>query len=143
MERKIRKICLLILIILCFFGTTAFTGCKTNELSSLYSLTDPQQCTYECESATLEGKDILSDFKLITLELKKDGTFILKAKPKIGPAVTRQGNYTYNENEKIITMSASHGKKTYKKAIKLEKGRFTVSQSLGGRELIMKFSVKA
>ena len=70
MKRKIKKIGCLILILLCFFGTTAFTGCKTSELSSLYSLTKPYIGVYECESATLEGKDILSRFKIVTLELK-------------------------------------------------------------------------
>lgn len=80
---------------------------------------------------------------MITLELKPGGTFVLIAKPKIGPPVTQQGNYNFDEKERTISMSAVYGKKTYKKTVKLDKGSFTVSQSLGGRELIMKFTAKA
>ena len=142
MKRKIKKIGCLILILLCFFGTTAFTGCKTSELSSLYSLTKPYIGVYECESATLEGKDILSLFKIVTLELKEGGTFLVIAKPKFGFTVRQEGNYSFDEKAKTITMTATRGKKKYEKTFPADGGVFAVSTSLGGRELVLKFSVK-
>jgi len=84
----------------------------------------------------------LSRFKIVTLELKEGGTFLVIAKPKFGFTVRQEGNYSFDEKAKTITMTATRGKKKYEKTFPADGGVFAVSTSLGGRELVLKFSVK-
>ena len=142
-ERVKRKFGIFILLIICFLVSSAFTGCKTEDLSSLRSLSKPHLCTYECESATLAGKDVLGHFQIILLELRDGGKFLLTAKPRKGRAIRQEGRYTFDEDSQVLTMSATRGKKPYTKAVTVERGSFTVSKSIGGRELVLKFKVQA
>ena len=142
MKGKIKKIGLLILVAISFLSASAFAGCQASELSSLYSLSKPYIGVYECESATLAGKDVLSRFKIVTLELKEDGTFRVYAKPKFGFAVKQDGRYTFDEKERTITMTATRGKKKYEKTFPADGGTFTVATSLSGKELVLKFTAR-
>ncbi len=139
MKGKIKKIIVLFLILICAFNVAAFVGCKTEDLSSLYSLSKPYLCEYECTSATLGGKDMLKLFKYVHVELKKDGTFTVCAKPNVGVLYKKSGAYTYDEDTKILSASLIVAKKKYSKSTKLENGGFVVSVNYSGKQLIMKF----
>lgn len=139
MKGKIEKIIVLFLTLICFFNIAAFVGCKTEDLSSLYSLSKPYLCEYECTSATLGGKDMLKLFKYVHVELKDDGVFTVYAKPKAGVLYKKSGAYTYNEDTKILSASIIVAQKKYSKSTKIENGGFTVSVNYSGKQLIMKF----
>lgn len=139
MKNRIKKISLLFLTFLCVIFASAFVGCKTEDLSSLYSLSKPYLTEYECTQATLAGKDMLHLFKYVQVEFKEDGVFTVRAKPKIGVLYKKDGKYTFNEDTKIFSAKLNVLGKNYSKSFKLQKGAFTVSVNYSGKQLVMKF----
>lgn len=135
----IRKIAALaaVLALLC-----VFCACDVNELSSLREFSRAYAGEYECFEATLGGKDLLDKTRFVHLSLERDGTFTVSAKNKAGLSAEKSGSYEYDEESGVLTFRAEHGGKRYEKRAELKNGAFTISHSLGGRELVLKFRVK-
>ncbi len=139
MGKIIRKGAVLAACIVIF---AVFCGFKVSELSSLREFSSPYLGEYECTEALLGGKDILKMFKTVTLTLEKEGRFTIVAKSKAGVRSEKSGTYAYEEETSELVFRAERKGKTYEKRAKLENGSFTVSQSLSGRELVLRFRAK-
>lgn len=126
----------------CLLLACALCGCEVNEMSSLREFSRAYLGEYECVEATLAGRDLLGLCRFVHLTLGKDGTFTVSAKSKTGISAKKTGGYEYDLETEELIFTAEHGGKRYEKRVPLVKGAFTVTHSLGGRELVLKFRVK-
>lgn len=104
-------------------------------------ITKPYLGEYECENATFSGRDLLTEFSYIRLELKEDGTFLLHGKTKTGKTHKEQGVYTYDaEREELCLSLGKDGE--LKRNLPLKNGAFCIDVSFGGKSLHMQFQQK-
>jgi hypothetical protein len=116
----------------------SFSGLKEGKLPNI---TKPYLGGYECKSAQLGDTEYLDGFSYITLELKKDNTFVLYYCPKDGEEKRETGNYIYDINEQTVTFShpRSNG---IKRKFKIENGAFCISVPIGMKTLVLHFEQK-
>ena len=105
----------------------------------LKSITHPYIAQYECVEATIGGEDLLKKFDYIKITLLDKDNLELNYKQKKGENKSIKSKY--NLDVKTRTLSAEIGilGYTFKQSTVVEKGKFTISKSLGGKQLIMKF----
>ena len=109
--------------------------------TSLKDIAKPYTGEYECKSATLGEKDMLSSFEYVDLQLDGDGTYTLRYKPKVGKAGEEKGDYTYDADKQ--TLCITHGDKgEIKREIPFKDGKIFLSIPIGGRQLNVEFEKK-
>lgn len=138
MKRIIRKTALAA----CIFACALFAGCDVQSLSSLGAFSEVHAGEYECVRATLGGTDLLSLCRYVHLTLERGGTFTVSAKSKAGVLEEGRGRYDYDPADGALTLYAERGDRRYAKQTVLREGSFTITHTLGGRELIVQFRVK-
>lgn len=127
----------------CIFLSAALCACDVQSLSTLREFSRTYLGEYECVEATYGGTDLLYLCRYVHLTLEKDGTFTVAAKSKAGFSEEKSGRYLYEEESGTLTFYAEYGGRQYEKRSVLERGAFTLSHSLKGRELVLKFQVKS
>ena len=121
------------------FSIVLACSCCAN--STLKDIAKPHTGEYECKSAVLGEKDLLSSFEYIQLELKNDNTYALRYKTKLGKAGEEKGTYTYDADKQ--TLSITQGEKgELKREIPIIKGKIFLSIPIGGRQLSVEFEKK-
>ena len=123
------------------FCALAFAACNVSEMSSLRAFSKPYLGAYECTEARFGGRDILGEFRAVTLTLQEGGTFLLEIVPRHGERKTAAGKYEYGHGETIVFTATARGK-TYRKNIAFTGGCFVVEQMFAGQKLFLKFEVK-
>ena len=118
------------------FALALACSCCAN--TSLKQIAKPYTGEYECKSATLGDKDLLSSFAYIKLELKGDGTYILRYKNKMGRVGEETGQYTYDIEKN--TLSITHG--DIQREIPIIDGKIFLSFPIGGKEFVVQFARK-
>lgn len=129
------------LIILTVFCTllTLLCACDAKNAGPLKSITHPYIAQYECVEAKLGEEDLLKRFDYIKITLVNKDTLELNYKPKDGDNKTIESNYTFDVNSRTLTAEVGILGYTVKQSTVIEKGKFTISKSIGGKQLIMKF----
>ena len=104
----------------------------------LKDITKPHLGFYECTEARLDARDLLPRFEKLDLELCEDETFILRYCEKDGRMRTESGRYRYDRDKGVVTLLGGGIQKSFP----LQKGVLTVTFSIGGDTLTLKFTQK-
>ena len=107
---------------------------------TLPEISKPYLGVYECKSATLGSQELLKDFSLITLELQKDGKYLLSYTEKGNKKHEVTGEYMYDSEKNTLTFYADG--KAFKREFPLEKGVLTVFFRLGDKNVKLQFEQK-
>ena len=105
----------------------------------LKSITHPYIAQYECVEATLGEEDLLKKFDYIKITLVNSNTLELNYKQKNGENKTLKSNYSLDTKSRTLTAEIGILGYNIKQSTVVENGKFTISKSIGGKQLIMKF----
>lgn len=130
---------LIIFAVLCTLILTLLSACDMKNAGPLKSITHPYIAQYECIEATLGDDDLLDKFDYIKITLVNSDTLELNYKLKDGDNKTIESNYDFDINSRTLTAEVGILGYTVKQSTVIEKGKFTISKSIGGKQLIMKF----
>ena len=129
----------IIFAILCTFLLTCLSACDMKNAGSLKSITRPYIAQYECVEAKLGDEDLLEKFDYIKITLVDKDNLELNYKLKEGENSSVKSKYSFDIESRTITAEIGILGYTIKQSTKVEKGKFTISKSIGGKQLIMKF----
>lgn len=118
---------------------TLLPACEMKNAGPLKAITHPYIAQYECIEATLGEENILDKFEFITVTLQNKDTMELSYKFKDGETKKVKSKYDFDYNTHTLTAEIGLFGYSFKQATVIEKGKFTVSKSFGGKQLIMKF----
>ena len=118
---------------------TLLPACEMKNAGPLKAITHPYIAQYECIEATLGEENILDKFEFITVTLQNKDTMELSYKFKDGETKKVKSKYDFDYKTHTLTAEIGLFGYTFKQATVIEKGKFTVSKSFGGKQLIMKF----
>ena len=135
-----KKLFLIIAFIAIF--STLFSACDVKNQSSLNSLTRPYIAQYECTEATYGGVDIKDKFEYIEIILKDKENLELIYKPVDGEKHTHKSKYNFNTETRELSAEIGILGYRFKPVVKIQNGRFTVTQQIGAKPLILKFKAK-
>ena len=130
---------LLAVLLLAFFSLLAAGGCAAEKLTPLRTFAGVHTGVYACESAALNGEDVLRQYRSVTVELREDGTFLLRAAPAKGEARQTEGEYGFDEESGILELRGSLYGKRFAKRCVYEDGAFTVLHTSPGLRFAAKF----
>ena len=114
----------------CAFAVSALLSCANVKDGSLEDITKPYLGEYHCISATLGDREYVDDFSFITLDLKKDGAFVLRYETKEGIKGEQSGEYVYDKESETVTFSIG-GKNPLKKRFPLKDGKIQIDFRVG------------
>ncbi len=129
----------LLFTVLCVILLTLLPACEIKNAGPLKSITHPYIAQYECVEATLGDEDLLKKYDYITITLQDKDTLELSYKPIDGEAKKIKSKYQFDCNSRTLTAEIGLLGHNIKQSTVIEKGRFTVSKSFCGKQLIMKF----
>lgn len=127
------------LAVICTLLLTLLSGCDIKNAGSLKSITNPHVAQYECIEATLGEKDLLKKFDYIKLTLVDKENLELNYKQKDGESKLIKSKYSFDVKTRMLTAEMGLLGYSFKQSTIIEKGRFTISKPIGGKQLIMKF----
>ena len=104
----------------------------------LKDIAKPYLGVYECTEARLGGKEYLSRFTSLHLELKADDTFLLHYCEKGGEKHTQEGRYSYDKEKGTITLQGGG----FEREFPLSEGILTVVVPMGGQTVKLTFEQK-
>ena len=104
----------------------------------LRDVVKPHLGIYECRLAQWGGQDYLEDFEFFKLELKKDNSFTITAKPKLGATRQGGGKYEYNEGRESIVFCAENDSSLYREG-QLKNGVIFLSVPIAGKTARFEF----
>ena len=130
---------LIIFAVLFTFLLTFLCACDMKNAGPLKSITHPYIAQYECVEAKLGEDDLLKKFDYIKITLVNSDTLELNYKQKEGKNKTVTSNYHFDVKSRTLTAEIGILGYAIKQSTVVEKGKFTISKSIGGKQLIMKF----
>ena len=130
---------LIFIFVLCTFILTFISACEVKNAGPLKSITHPYIAQYECIEAKLGEEDLLEKFDYIKITLLDKETMELNYKLKEGENKSIKSNYSFDLESRTLTAEIGLLGYTFKQSTVIEKGKFTISKSIGGKQLIMKF----
>lgn len=130
---------LIILALFCTMLLSLLSACDMKNAGSLKSITNPYIAQYDCVEATLGEEDILKKFDHIKITLVNKENLELSYKPKDGDSKTVKSKYAFDVKSRTLTAEIGLLGYSFKQSTIVEKGKFTISKSIGGKQLIMKF----
>lgn len=119
-----------------------FTMPKVSSLGGLKSVTAPYSGCYECKTLTIDGKDFLSFFSSVCLEMDGKGEMVISYKDKAGNRGEKTLRYEYEEGANRLIVLYQDGDREVKKSVGYEKGEITFTHQLNGKILLAVFSSK-
>ncbi len=118
------------------------SACDAREAGSLKSITRPYIAHYECTEATLGGEDLLDKFEYIEIVLVDKEEMQLIYKPKEGKKSKIKSNYSFNLETRELTADIGIYGYRFRESTIVENGKFTVTKTIGEKQLILKFKTK-
>ncbi len=115
---------------------------KVSSLGGLKTVSAPYAGCYECKTLTLDGKDFLSFFSSVCLELDGNGEMVVLYKDKAGKRGEKKLSYEYEEGSKQLTVVYQDGDREIRKSAGFEKGEIIFTHQLDGKILLAVFSSK-
>ena len=110
--------------------------------NDLTEITRPYLGFYECKKLFFGKKNILRQFKFITVELASNGQMILRYKLKGGKSGESRCEYAYDEKRGSITVTSEKGLMGLSCDVTLKKGKMTVFSKFGNKNLVMQLEQK-
>ncbi|MDE7439238.1 MAG: hypothetical protein K2N23_01835 [Clostridia bacterium] len=129
----------LFIAVLCTLMLTFLSACDIKNAGSLKSITNPYIAQYECVEATLGEEDLLKKYDYIKITLVDKENLEFNYRPKNGENKTLKSKYTFDVESRKLSAEVGILGYTFKQSTIVEKGKFTISKSIGGKQLIMKF----
>jgi hypothetical protein len=108
----------------------------------LKEITRPYLGFYECKKLFFGKKNILKQFKYITVELTAGGEMVLRYKLKSGKKGESRCNYAYDEKSGKIAVTSEKGLMGLSCDVTLQKGKMTVFSRFGNKNLVMQLEQK-
>ena len=130
---------IIILAGLCACLLTFLCACDMKNAGPLKSITRPYIAQYECVEAKLGNADLLEKFDYIKITLVDKENFELNYKQKGDENKSFKSKYAFDIKTRELTAEIGLLGHTFKQTTVIEKGKFTISKSIGGKQLIMKF----
>lgn len=121
-----------------FFFLLSAGGCAAEELSSLRAFAQAQAGVYRCESASLNGVDLLQRGR-IELELCPNGVFCVRVCSAEGKERTAKGTYAFDGEHGVLELRGSMRGVSYCKRCVYEKGAFAVQHTAPGVRFAARF----
>lgn len=118
---------------------TFLCGCDLKNAGPLKSITRPYIAQYECIEATLGGEDLLDKFDYIKITLATKDKMEFTYRQKNGESKILESKYKFDLTSRTLTAEIGLLGYNFKQSTVVEKGKFTISKSIGGKQLIMKF----
>lgn len=134
MKKKLLLLSVIFLLLL-----TLLPACDAQNTGSLKSITRPYIAQYECVEAKFGEEDFLEKFDYIVLTLKDKENMELCYKLKDGERKIVKSAYSFDMDSKRLTADIGILGYKFKQSTVIENGRFTVSKSIGGKQLVVKF----
>ena len=129
----------IVITLLCTLLLSLLSACELKNAGPLKSITNPYIAQYECIEARLGEEDLLKRFEFITITLQNKENLELSYKPKDGEAKTIKSKYNFDINSRTLTSEIGILGYSFKQSTVIEKGQFTISKPIGGKQLIVKF----
>ena len=114
-------------------------ACDMKNAGPLKSITRPYIAQYECVDATLGGEDLLDKFDYIKITLLDKENLAINYKQKNDDNKTIESKYSFDLKSHTLTAEIGILGYTFKHSTVIENGKFTISKSIGGKQLVMKF----
>ncbi len=130
------------LTVFCSMFLLILSACDAREAGSLKSITRPYIAHYECTEATLGGENLLDKFEYIEIVLVDKEEMQLIYKPKDGKKSKIKSNYIFNLETRELTADIGIYGYRFRESTIVENGKFTVTKTIGEKQLIMKFKTK-
>ena len=130
---------LIILAVICTFLLTFLSACDVKNAGPLKSITRPYIAQYECVEATLGDENLLDKFDFIKIVLLDKENLEFLYKQKEGDDKSFNSKYVFDIKSRTFTAEIGILGYTFKQSTVIEKGKFTISKPIGGKQLIMKF----
>ena len=124
---------------LCVFLLTFLSACDMKNAGPLKSITHPYIAQYECIEAKLGDDDLLKKFDYIKITLIDKENLEINYKQKDSENKSIKSKYSFDIKTRTLTAEVGILGYTFKQSTVVEKGKFTLSKSIGGKQLIMKF----
>ena len=137
MKRKIIFLTAILTLILLLLP-----ACDARQYGSLKSLTKPYIAQYECTEAKLGEQDLLERFDYIEINLEPKNKMQVIYKPKDGKKNIVESRYSFDVKSHELTAEIGILGYNFKEATVVENGKFTLTKTIGDRQLIMKFKAK-
>lgn len=129
----------LLFAVICTLILTLFSACDLKNAGPLKSITSPYIAQYECVDAKLGEDDLLEKFEYIKITLVNKDNLELCYKPKKGERKTLKSKYNFNPKTHELSAEMGILGYTFKQSTIVEKGKFTISKQIGGKQLVMNF----
>ena len=110
--------------------------------NDLKEITRPHLGFYECKKLFFGKKNILRQFKYITVELAADGQMILRYKLKGGKNGESRCEYAYDEKSGEFSVTSEKGLMGLSCDVTLKKGKMTIFSKFGNKNLVMQLDQK-
>lgn len=134
MKRKLLLFTAVFLMLL-----TLLPACDAQNAGSLKSITRPYIAQYECIEAKFGEENYLEKFDYIKLTLKDKENMEICYKLKNGERTIVKSKYDFDVESKRLTADVGILGYKFKQSTIIENGKFTISNSIGGKQLVMKF----
>ncbi len=127
------------LVVICTLLLTILPACDIKNAGSLKSITNPHIAQYECVEATLGENNLMEKFDYIKITLVDKENLELNYKQKDGESKTLKSKYTFDVQTHTLTAEIGLLGYSFRQSTVIEKGKFTITKPIGGKQLIMKF----
>ena len=131
----------IIFSILCVFLLAFLSACDVKNAGPLKSITRPYIAQYECVEAKLGDEDLLKKFDYIKITLLDKENLELNYKENENENKSVKSKYSFDTKSRTLTAEIGLLGYTIKQSTVVDKGNFTISKSIGGKQLIMKFKM--
>lgn len=132
----------ILLSVFCALLLVLLPACDARKTGSLRDITRPYIAQYECTEATLGGDDMLEKFDYIEIYLANKNNLEIIYKPKNGERKIVKAPYKFDLSTRELSAEIGILGHKFRQAVKVENGKFTVSKTIGKKQLIMKFKAK-
>lgn len=135
--KKILNIVPILALFLIFVG-----GCDAKEAGSLKTITNPYIAHYECTEAYFGDENLLDKYDYIEIILINTSKMDIAIKPKDGEKQIYSGAYSYDKDTNELSADFGILGYRFRQTTKIGHGKFTITKTIGNRQLIMNFEVK-
>lgn len=117
-------------------------ACDAKNSESIKAITKPYIAQYECISATYGEDNLLDKYDYIKVVFIDKSEMCVLYKIKNGEKRSFKGTYTLDPETRELKADVGILGYNIRQTTIVENGKFTVSKSIGGKQLIMNFENK-
>ena len=137
MKRKI-----LLISLFCVLLLALLPACDARKTGSLKDLTMPYIAQYECTEARFGNDDLFEKFEYIEINLVNQEKLELIYKLKNGDKKVIKAPYNLDKSTRELSAEIGILGHKFKQTAIVKNGKFTISKTIGKKQLVMKFKMK-